>query len=156
MQNQIHDRRGFLRKSALATLTTLVGTPIVFADRIPPFYKPLAFDYDPLKAKSPDMKVLGDKPWNVESPIHLLDDAVTPVEKMFIRNNGLIPSEPIDPAKWTLTIKGESVKATKTYTLNDLKKGLRPIPTSSCSNVAVTGGRGMSRKQPVTPGSREP
>ena len=141
MHHQIHDRRGFLRKSALATLTTLVGTHIVFADRIPTFYTPLGFDYDPLKEKSPDMKVLGDKPWNVESPIHLLDDAVTPVEKMFIRNNGLIPTEPINPETWTLTIKGESVKTTKTYTLNDLKKRFKPY---TYQLVLECGGNGRS------------
>ena len=58
------------------------------------------------------MIVQGDKPWNVESPVHLLDDKVTPVDKMFIRNNGLVP-EKTDIKTWTLTIDGESVRIDK-------------------------------------------
>ncbi|UFH53830.1 sulfite oxidase [Spirosoma sp. KNUC1025] len=150
MKNQIHDRRGFLQKSALATLTALVGTNVVFADNIPLHYTPLALDYDPLKGKSPEMKVLGDKPWNVESPIHLLDDAVTPVDKMFIRNNGLIPTAPVDLAKWTLTINGESVKAPKTYSLSDLKKRFKNY---TYQLVLECGGNGRSGFEPQTTGN---
>ncbi len=150
MQDQIHNRRGFLQKSALATLTALVGTNIVFADNIPPHHIPLAFDYDPLKGKSPDMKVLGDKPWNVETPVHLLDDAVTPVEKMFIRNNGLIPAAPADLAKWTLTINGESVKSAKVYSLSDLKKRFK---TYTYQLVLECGGNGRAGYEPQTTGN---
>ncbi len=150
MHDHLHDRRGFLRKSALATLTALVGTDVVFADRIPRYHMPSGFDYDPLKGKSPDLKVLGDKPWNVESPIHLLDDAVTPVEKMFIRNNGLMPTAPADPAKWTLTINGESVKTAKTYTLADLKKQFKSY---TYQLVLECGGNGRSGFEPQTTGN---
>ncbi|GAB3512897.1 sulfite oxidase [Spirosoma knui] len=119
--DRLFDRRGFLKKSSLATLTTLLGTNIVFADRLPKQYIPLVFDVNPLAGKSKEMVVLSDKPWNVEAPAHLLDDAITPADKLFIRNNGLAP-ETIDVANWTLTINGESVKKTKTYTLSELKK----------------------------------
>ncbi|GAB4027961.1 sulfite oxidase [Spirosoma koreense] len=150
MQNQMHNRRGFLQKSALTALTALVGADIVFADKMPPHYIPLAFDYDPLKGKSPEMKVLGDKPWNVESPIHLLDDAVTPVDKMFIRNNGLIPTAPADLTKWTLTINGESVKSSKTYTLAELKKRFKPY---TYQLVLECGGNGRAGFEPQTTGN---
>ena len=70
------------------------------------------------------MKVLNDRPWNIESAPHLLDDKVTPNEKMFIRNNGLIPQK-INAQEWTLTIDGESVSKPKTYTLNELKTKFR-------------------------------
>ena len=83
-------------------------------------------------------------------PIHLLDDAITPVEKMFIRNNGLIPAEPIDPAKWTLTINGESVKAPKTYNLNDLKKR---FTNHTYQLVLECGGNGRSGFEPQTTGN---
>ncbi|MBD2752404.1 sulfite oxidase [Spirosoma validum] len=150
MQNQIHDRRGFLQKSALATLAALVGTEVVFAEKIPPHYVPLAFDYDPLKGKSPDMKVLGDKPWNVETPVHLLDDAITPVEKMFVRNNGLIPAAPTDLTKWALIINGESVKTVKTYSLSDLKKRFKNY---TYQLVLECGGNGRSGYEPQTTGN---
>ncbi|GAB3705419.1 molybdopterin-dependent oxidoreductase [Spirosoma flavus] len=150
MISDLHDRRGFLQKSVLAALGTWVGTEIAFADKIPQNHVPIAFDYDPLKDKTPGMKVLGDKPWNVESPVHFLDDAVTPVEKMFIRNNGLIPSEPINPATWTLTINGESVKAPKTYTLADLKKR---FTNHTYQLVLECGGNGRSGFEPQTTGN---
>jgi DMSO/TMAO reductase YedYZ molybdopterin-dependent catalytic subunit len=150
MKQPIFNRRGFLQQSALATVATLAGTDIIFANKIPPYYRPLAFDYDPLKGKNPGMTVLGDKPWNVESPVHLLDDAVTPVSKMFIRNNGLIPTEPLNPATWTLTINGESVKGAKTYTLNDLKKRFKAY---TYQLVLECGGNGRAGYQPQTSGN---
>ncbi|WP_375444040.1 sulfite oxidase [uncultured Fibrella sp.] len=150
MKNDVHNRRGFLRKSALATLTTLVGAEVVFANKMPRHYRPLGFDYNPLDGKSPDMKVLGDKPWNVETPIHLLDDAVTPTSKMFIRNNGLIPEATTDANAWTLTINGESVKAPKTYTLAELKKRFKP---HTYQLVLECGGNGRSGFEPQTTGN---
>jgi len=74
-----------------------------------------------LKEKHPDLVVLSDKPWNIETPPHLLDDAITPANKLFVRNNGLIP-ENLDAKTWTLTIDGESVEKQTVFTLDDLKK----------------------------------
>jgi DMSO/TMAO reductase YedYZ molybdopterin-dependent catalytic subunit len=116
-------RRFFIEKTALATMTTVVGAELVFGAKIPIGYTPLALqDPDPFKLFSKDnrMSVLNSKPWNIEAKAHLLDDKITPNKFMFIRNNGLIP-ENIDASSWTLTIDGESVKEKKTYTLADLK-----------------------------------
>ncbi|GAB3566517.1 molybdopterin-dependent oxidoreductase [Spirosoma luteolum] len=146
----LFDRRGFLKAGSLTTLTTLLGTSIVFADRLPRHYLPLVFDTNPLTDKHKDMVVLNDKPWNVEATPTLLDDAVTPASKMFIRNNGLIP-EHIDAANWTLTIKGESVKASKTYTLADLKKKFRPY---TYQLVLECGGNGRAGYFPKTAGNQ--
>ncbi|KAA5539813.1 sulfite oxidase [Adhaeribacter rhizoryzae] len=74
-----------------------------------------------LKEKHPDLVVLSDKPWNIETPPHLLDDVITPANKLFVRNNGLIP-ENLDAKTWTLTIDGESVEKQTVFTLDDLKK----------------------------------
>lgn len=101
----------------------MIGSHIVFGKSMPESYTPLVLqDNDPYQMfkKHKEMKVLNDRPWNIESAPHLLDDKVTPNEKMFIRNNGLIP-EDIDASTWTLTIDGESVSKPRTYTLNDLK-----------------------------------
>lgn len=122
LTKSIFNRRGFLRKSTLSGLAAALGTEIAFSENLPKGYVPLAFgEKDALKGKDKDMIVLSDKPWNVEAPPHLLDDKVTPTDKMFIRNNGLVPEE-IDLQKWALTIKGESVKSVKSYTLAELKK----------------------------------
>ena len=118
-----NSRRDFLNQSLLAALTTLIGSRIVFSDNLPSNYLPVALEgNDPFQnfKKHKDMLVLNDKPWNIESMPHLLDDRITPNEKMFIRNNGLIPKN-IDLDSWTLTIDGESASSTKTYSLNDLK-----------------------------------
>ncbi|GAB3313813.1 molybdopterin-dependent oxidoreductase [Larkinella ripae] len=120
-QSPLFDRRGFLKKSTLASMAGILGAEIAFAERMPTGYVPLGFEPNPMLGKNKDMTVLNDKPWNIETPAHLLDDAITPADKMFIRNNGLIP-ERIDVATWKLTINGESVKAPKTYSLADLKK----------------------------------
>jgi DMSO/TMAO reductase YedYZ molybdopterin-dependent catalytic subunit len=116
-------RRKFLKRTSVAALGAIIGSRIVFGKSMPSGYTPLALEgkdpYEMFK-KHKDMKVLNDRPWNIESAPHLLDDKVTPNEKMFIRNNGLIP-EGIDASTWTLTIDGESVSKPKTYTLNDLK-----------------------------------
>ena len=66
------------------------------------------------------MSILNDKPINAETPAHLLDDPVTPAERMFVRNNG-IPPETVNPAEWRLTIGGESVEREVTFSLSELK-----------------------------------
>jgi sulfite oxidase len=149
--NSAFNRRGFLKKSSLAALTAALGSNIVFASKMPKGYIPLLLDEkDALKGKSPEMIVQGDKPWNVETPVHLLDDRITPVEKMFIRNNGLIP-EKIDVSSWTLTIDGESVKTKKTYTLEELKKRFKQY---TYQLVLECGGNGRSGFQPQTSGNQ--
>ncbi|GGB94213.1 sulfite oxidase [Dyadobacter sediminis] len=149
--NSAFNRRGFLKKSSLAALTAALGSNIVFAGKMPKGYIPLLLDEkDALKGKSPEMIVQGDKPWNVETPVHLLDDRITPVEKMFIRNNGLIP-EKIDVSNWTLTIDGESIKTKKTYTLEELKKRFKHY---TYQLVLECGGNGRSGFQPQTSGNQ--
>lgn len=144
------DRRGFLKTGVLASMASLLGTDIVYADRLPKGYVPLTFDTDPMPAKHKDLIVLNDKPWNVEAPAHLLDDAVTPADKMFIRNNGLIP-EKIDAATWTLTINGESVKTSKTYKLSDLKKKFKSY---TYQLVLECAGNGRAGYFPKTAGNQ--
>jgi DMSO/TMAO reductase YedYZ molybdopterin-dependent catalytic subunit len=116
-------RRDFVKKGTLSSIAALIGTEVVFGSNMLKGYTPLALqDPDPFKLfnKHKDMVVLNDKPWNIESQAHLLDDNITPNASMFIRNNGLVP-EDIDAKNWTLTIDGESVKNKKTYTLQELK-----------------------------------
>ena len=145
------NRRNFLKKGGLTALGTAMGADIVFGAHAPAFYRPIFPDEkDALKGKSPELIVQGDKPWNVETPMHLLDDKVTPVEKMFIRNNGLVP-EKVDVSSWTLTIDGESVKAPKTYTLEELKKKFKNY---TYQLVLECGGNGRAGFQPQASGNQ--
>ena len=69
------------------------------------------------------MVVLNDRPINAEAPAHLLDDVQTPANCFFVRNNGIPPERELtNPDTWTLTIEGESVQKSLTYTLPELKK----------------------------------
>lgn len=146
------DRRTFLRKSLLTTLATVLGAEIVHATTMPEGYIPviLTQESDPMKGKSSEMIIRSDRPWNVEALPHLLDDAITPFENIFIRNNGLIP-ETIDAANWTLTIGGESVAKEKTYRLSDLKKNFK---TYSYQLVLECGGNGRAGFYPPTAGNQ--
>lgn len=66
--------------------------------------------------------VLNDRPINAETPAHLLDDAVTPVDRLFVRNNGIPPSlDEIDPVRWTLQVAGESCLRPRSFTLGELR-----------------------------------
>lgn len=149
----MENRRQFIRKSMLSALAASLGTEIVFARHMPDGYIPVGLldnDRDALKGKHPDMVVLNDRPWNVETPAHLLDDAITPADKMFIRNNGIVP-ESIDVKKWTLTIKGESAKTVKTYTLADLKTKFK---VHTYQLTLECGGNGRAGYYPATSGNQ--
>jgi sulfite oxidase len=148
----MHSRRAFLRRSTTASLLALAGAPMAFAHNVPAGYVPLPWptDTDPLQGKNRAMKVLGDKPWNIETPVHLLDEAVTPVETMFVRNNGLIPADVPNPDAYTLTINGESVRGAKTYTLAELKRRFR---THTYQLVLECGGNGRSGFEPQPTGN---
>jgi DMSO/TMAO reductase YedYZ molybdopterin-dependent catalytic subunit len=63
--------------------------------------------------------ILNDRPVNAECPAHLLDDEVTPTNRLFVRNNGIPPSS-MDPDSWTLTIDG-AVDQPMELTIAELK-----------------------------------
>ena len=134
-------------------MTSVIGAEIVFGTTLPNGYIPLALqDPDPFKMFNKDkgMEVLNDKPWNIEAKAHLLDDKITPNSSMFIRNNGLIP-ENIDASAWTLTIDGESVKNTKTYSLSELKS---KFPQHTYQLTLECGGNGRSEFDPPAKGNQ--
>ncbi|WP_405246303.1 sulfite oxidase [Cellulophaga sp. Asnod2-G02] len=147
------ERRKFISRSSLATLTGILGMDIVFGNLLPDNYTPLEIqETDPFKLfkLNKDMLVLNDKPWNIEAQAHLLDDKVTPNTAMFIRNNGKIP-EGIDINTWTLSFDGESINQKKTYTLSELKTKFKHYTyqlTLEC------GGNGRSEFNPPAKGNQ--
>ena len=108
-------RRGFLRNAGLSAMAVVLGGSVVFAKDMPAGLIPALLleggDEDLLAklGKDKGLIVLNDKPFNIETPAHLLDDDVTPETRMFLRNNGLIPTA-VDVNTWTLTIDGEAVE----------------------------------------------
>lgn len=152
-KNTTEDRRKFLKQGILSTLAFTLGTHVVFSNNMPEEYIPVALDStDPfsLREKHPSMVTLNQKPWNIETPAHLLDDDITPADKMFVRNNGLIP-ENIDAANWTLTIDGEAVTNKKVFTLAQLK---RDFPVHTYQLVIECGGNGRYGFYPATSGNQ--
>ena len=114
------NRRKFLKNGSLASFATLIGMDIVFGKNIPKGWTPVSFEksVENLPDKHPEMRVLNDRPINAEAPAHLLNEEITSREVFFVRNNGIPPVKAsIDLEKWTITIEGESVKASKSYTL---------------------------------------
>ena len=117
------NRRGFLKRSGLLSLSAALGMSIPFARNMPAGLIPAAYAADNapgvIEGKE-GLIVLNDRPINAETPAHLLDDEVTPNRYMFIRNNG-IPPENINPEIWELRIEGESCITPTTFTIDDLK-----------------------------------
>lgn len=146
-------RRDFVKKTTLSSFATLIGTELVFGSQMPDDYTPLALQNpDPFKLfnKNKDMVVLNDKPWNIESQAHLLDDKITPNSSMFIRNNGLL-AEDLNSKSWTLTIDGESVSKQKIYTLAELKSKFKE---HTYQLTIECGGNGRSEFDPPAKGNQ--
>ncbi len=147
------ERRKFVNKSTLASLTGLLGAEIVFGSSLPLGYKLLGLqDPDPFKKfhKDVEMVLLNDRPLNMEAQAHLLDDQITPNKYMFVRNNGKIP-ESIDIENWRISFDGESVKQEKSYSLKELKSKFKQYTyqlTLEC------GGNGRSEFDPPAKGNQ--
>ncbi len=145
-------RRAFLAKGMLATLALVVGKASIGGEALQAAAKAgelKVADFN-MEGKHPGLTVLSDRPWNVETPPHLLDDSVTPADKIFIRNNGLAP-ENIDGAKWTLTIEGESAQTRKVFTLAELKSGFK---TYTYQLQLECGGNGRGEFSPPGKGNQ--
>lgn len=106
-----------------------LGMPIPFLNNLPRGLIPVALaqgDKGALSQK-PGLTLLSDRPLNMETPPHLLSDAVTPGARMFVRNNGLAPTLTSDDIKnWRLTIDGE-VAAPLTLSIDDLRRDFETV-----------------------------
>lgn len=115
-------RRRFVSGGTLTAIAAAIGVHIPVGRFMPEGFVPVALANTPTvdlpSLGKQGLIVLGDKPLVAETPAHLLDDTVTPVANMFVRNNGGLPDEAaLDPNKWTLTIEGESIEKPVTFTL---------------------------------------
>ncbi len=99
------NRRGFLKGAGLATMGAMVGGAIPFSENMPAGFIPVALANEDVLVGKDGLTLLNDRPVNAETPPHLLDDAITPTNRHFIRNNGLVPDD-MDAASWRLTVDG--------------------------------------------------
>ena len=143
------DRRGFLKNSGLAGMAAMVGAGIPFHGNIPTGFIPAAMAAEDVLVGKDGLTLLNDRPVNAETPPELLDDAITPTARHFVRNNGL-PPEDVDAAGWTLTIDG-FVDNPMTLTIADLRRRFEVV------TMALTlecGGNGRGFFSPPAKGNQ--
>src|SRR5947209_9836817 len=73
------------------------------------------------RATKPDLRVLPTRELNCEAPAELLDQPITPADRLFVRNTGRMPAfSKAQIENWTLTIEGE-VERSQRWTIDELK-----------------------------------
>ena len=152
--DEVTSRRKFLGQlgalGALATLGAASETGLVSRGLIP---EALAEEADAsVKEVSgkPGMLVHNVRPVNGEFAPHLLNDDITPTERHFVRNNGLVPDQATqrDAQGWKLTIDGE-VHTPLELTLADLKA----MDSVSLPMLIECGGNGRANFEPAVRGN---
>ncbi|MFH5926382.1 sulfite oxidase [Roseomonas xinghualingensis] len=101
------------------------------------------------QAGKSDLTPLRDAALNAETPVHLLDEPITPVSRFFVRNNGQVPS--FDDAQlknWTLTLDGE-VEHPLTLSLAELRSRFQIVTEEAVLECA---GNGRHNYSPPTEG----
>lgn len=144
--------KGALGGAGLLSLQARLGGIIRYARFLPAGYIPVALAEQsaPLPSRDGNLRVLNDRPLNSETPPHLLDDQITPADRLFVRNNGLPPDQ-LDPASWRLRVGGESCLNPRTFSIADLK---REFTTHTYQLQLECGGNGRSEFRPRVPGNQ--
>jgi DMSO/TMAO reductase YedYZ molybdopterin-dependent catalytic subunit len=143
------DRRGFLKKTGLATMGAMVGATIPFHRNMPMGFVPAAMAQESVLVGKDGLTLLNDRPVNAETPPELLDDAITPTSRHFVRNNG-IPPEEMDAATWELTIDGFVDNPMK-LTIADLKSQFEVV---TLALALECGGNGRGFFNPPAKGNQ--
>lgn len=149
-----HTRRALIKGAGGASLAglgaaafeALLGAPIPFARHLPAGLVPVALAKEPDGALAaelgkPGLTVLNDRPANLETPAHLLDDDVTPAQRLFVRNNGIPPFLEEDAAEtWRLTIDG-AVERPLSLSIADMKARFETVTLQLVLECAGNGRR---------------
>jgi DMSO/TMAO reductase YedYZ molybdopterin-dependent catalytic subunit len=149
------ERREFLKTTGVASLAAALGGPIPCADKLVPGIVPEALaqaaESGVLRSKR-GLRVLGDRPENAETPVTLLDDEITPNDRHFVRNNGIVPERAWrqDAGGWTLTIDGE-VERQLVLSLPELQRKYEMV---SAALVIECGGNGRAGFNPPAKGNQ--
>ncbi|EAI0691171.1 TPA: sulfite oxidase [Campylobacter coli] len=151
---QEENRRDFLKNLGISLLGVSVLSNFSFSNFLGS--KALAKELPDFKIDGKkDLIYHGERPLTAETEIYALDSDFTKPENFFVRNNGIPPSlETIKERMkkgWTLEISGESVKTSKTYTLEDLKTRFK---TYTYALTVECGGNGRKEVIPSTKGTQ--
>ena len=139
VEHGVYTRRTVLRGSVATVSAALC--PLA-AGQTPPLTIP----------GKPGLKVLSERPINAETPAHLLDDAVTPAERMFVRNNGIPPNtRDLDPLDWTLELAGEACARPTQLALREIKDRFEQV---TLQLQVECGGNGRSEFHPPARGNQ--
>ncbi len=96
------------------------------------------------------LRLLNDRPLNVETPAHLLVDTTTPTDRLFVRNNGLLPLS-MDEHGWRLSVGGESCVRPASFSIAELKSRFEHV---SYDLQLECGGNGRAEFRPRASGNQ--
>jgi len=127
-----------------------LGMPIPFLNKLGAGLIPIALAQEASDNYGKDgLTLLNDRPLNMETPPHLLDDRITPANRFFVRNNG-IPPEDVSAQDWSLTIDG-LVDTPLKLTLADLQAKFK---THTLQLQLECGGNGRKFYKPGATGNQ--
>lgn len=142
-------RRSFLIGGGAAA--TIFGLPVPFLRNLAPGLVPIALAQDTLLATKQELTLLGERPINMEVPVHLLDDDITRSARLFVRNNGQVPDvSQASDENWMLSIDGE-VDQPLALSIADLKNNFENVTLQLQIECAGNGRRFYS---PGAPGNQ--
>jgi len=144
-------RRNLLTSVGRISFAAVLGMPIPYLSNLKAGLVPLALAQDSSQGtySKDGLTLLNDRPVNMETPPHLLDDKITPANRFFIRNNG-IPPVGLDPETWALEIDG-LVETPMTLTIAELKKRFK---THTLQLQLECGGNGRKFYTPGASGNQ--
>jgi DMSO/TMAO reductase YedYZ molybdopterin-dependent catalytic subunit len=127
--NRKISRRVFIKKHSQIMLSASLASYFSIPMNVVPLYANDTLKIDNIHKKN-DLTILNDRPINAETPPHLLDDPITPTNRHFVRNNGIMPDlSSNEISNWKLRIEG-NVKNPKIYSIKDLKNNFEVITKS--------------------------
>ncbi|MGR5294239.1 sulfite oxidase [Vibrio mediterranei] len=148
-------RREMVKALSYSSIASIISIPNVNA--IGNLDEKALLSNDPLTWETAEslpnyFTILNKTPLSAFPPESYLDQNATSAHVAFIRWNGLLPDfKNIDPKKWTFEVNGESVKKSKTFTIDELKSTFK----NHTLNLTIEcGGNSRSNFYPSTKGNQ--
>jgi sulfite oxidase len=89
--------------------------------------------------QKPELRIQPTVELNAETPAHLLDDDITPLDRLFVRNTGTMPVPTgSDIAAWTLAIDG-CVRTPRRWTITELQQQFETVTRIAVIECAGNG-----------------